>query len=890
MRLCKICLLFLPAILIASSAVTAQSTSGTLRGTVTSHATGPMQGVIVTATGAALQGEMNTQTDARGHFFFPALPAGIYSLALRRLGYTPLRITDVAIHLNATSSIEDVTLTPQAVQLNEITISGARAVVDFSTTAAAITFDSARFRALPTNRDYTSLLALTPQGSPSPYSDGTSFGGATGYDNKYFIDGIHASNPLSSDGSIRLPYNFIQQVQVVTGGYEAEFGRSQGAVVNVVTNSGGNELHGEAVAFFTANQLRAAPRWGIAERPVDNFSHYDIGLSLGGPIKRDRLWFYTAYNPLFENKDVTFTGVPADHDRLVRHLFAGKLTWRPREATDVTLTILGDPTSRDAVEGAEAWTAPLSKVTDPRVVLGAYRDGGWATALHWRQQAWRRLLLTGAVSHLTNVHQVAARNVTEDPVSLARVDDYQLNESSRNFGRAYRVNTARSSVEAAMTYLGNLHTIKVGANYEYNAVHLPFFVESFVRHQPDGSWTWFTSHWEGRGHSAVPAVYTQDSWEITNRLRANFGLRWEGQFIDGNVGRGLSIADEFSPRIGMIFQPGVLGSQKVFGFVGRFYEQLPLWPVTALTMPFGIISGTYPQNPLVSRSRGEEFAVDLGSIAAPDRKLKGQHYDELSLGYERRINTLHRVEVRGTSRVLRQALESGAATVDPQDPSYGILGLLGNPGSGALAQVPRGTRRYTGFEFVFERSRGERLNYLASYVLSRSFGNLPGEFDSDSRVPATHTQGQTWDPHWWDHATGYLPSDRRHLVKLSGSYRLLDNLSAGVVSWFGTGLPLSEFEVSELGTIAHARKRGTAGRTPSVWSTDLRLTYDAPEAGRWRPRVTLDVFNLGNQRRAVDFDQLHYLDATHVNENPNYLKVNRYQAPLNARLGVVIGY
>jgi hypothetical protein len=203
--------------------------------------------------------------------------------------------------------------------------------------------------------------------------------------------------------------------------------------------------------------------------------------------------------------------------------------------------------------------------------------------------------------------------------------------------------------------------------------------------------------------------------------------------------------------------------------------------------------------------------------------------------------------------------------------------------------LPRGSRRHSSLEFTYDHSGLERLQYSASYILSRTYGNLNGEFDSDRRVPASHTQGQTADPDWWTHATGYLPSDRRHLVKLSGSYRMSEDLTMGAAAVYGSGLPLSEYQNTPLGVV-HASKRGTNGRTPSSWTVDLRWLYDVPiNDGRWRPRVSLDLFNIGNQRRAVDFDQLHYVDPQH-NTNPNYLKVNKYQSPLSARLGVIVGF
>ena len=219
----------------------AQSVGGALRGSVVADSGVALAGVYVTVTSPALQGERTATSDSRGGFQFPSLPAGTYSVHLRRIGYAPLRMNDVSVHLGLTTSVGALPLARQTTQLNEVVVSGARAVLDVTSAASRVVLDSSQFRALPTNRDFHSMLALVPQGNPSPYGDGVSFGGATGYDNKIFIDGIHVSNPLSSDGGIRLPYNFIREVQVTTGGYEAEFGRSQGAVVNVVTNSGGNE-------------------------------------------------------------------------------------------------------------------------------------------------------------------------------------------------------------------------------------------------------------------------------------------------------------------------------------------------------------------------------------------------------------------------------------------------------------------------------------------------------------------------------------------------------------------------------------------------------------------------------------------------------------------------
>src|SRR6185503_10904606 len=227
-------------------------------------------------------------------------------------------------------------------------------------------------------------------------------------------------------------------IQVTTGGYEAEFGRSQGAVVNVVTNSGSNQFHGEVVGFYTGNHLRASPRWGLIERPVDRFTHYDFGVGLGGPIRRDRLWWYAAWNPLFEQKDGAYTGLPVLRDRLVRHLFAGKLTWVPEPTSELAFTVLGDPTSREGVEGYRWFPPPLPTILDSGVVLSDNRNGGWAATLRFRKQFGARVFLTAAASRLSRVDRHVPRHGAEDPYPLTRYDDYVTNTSSGGFSGSFR--------------------------------------------------------------------------------------------------------------------------------------------------------------------------------------------------------------------------------------------------------------------------------------------------------------------------------------------------------------------------------------------------------------------------------------------------------------------
>ena len=113
----------------------------------------------------------------------------------------------------------------------------------------------------------------------------------------YYLDGVNITDPQDAGTSTDLPFNFIKELQVKTGGYEAEYGRATGGIINVITHSGGNRFTGQAFVYFTNDGLTAEPRFGVAGSTEPDFSQYDVGGSVGGPILRDRLWFFAAYAP-----------------------------------------------------------------------------------------------------------------------------------------------------------------------------------------------------------------------------------------------------------------------------------------------------------------------------------------------------------------------------------------------------------------------------------------------------------------------------------------------------------------------------------------------------------------------------------------------------------------
>ena len=140
--------------------------------------------------------------------------------------------------LGSTTSLGTIVLQQQSIETEEIIISGNKTLIDPTSTEYGGTLRSKDFENLPLDRDYKSIVALLPLANTSYFGDQVNFAGATGFENKYFIDGMDVSYGFNSGTGTNLPYNFIKDIEVKTGGYEAEYKSSLGGIINVITNSG----------------------------------------------------------------------------------------------------------------------------------------------------------------------------------------------------------------------------------------------------------------------------------------------------------------------------------------------------------------------------------------------------------------------------------------------------------------------------------------------------------------------------------------------------------------------------------------------------------------------------------------------------------------------------
>jgi outer membrane receptor protein involved in Fe transport len=417
----------------------AQIGSGTLIGKVIDASNKkPLIDVVVTATSPSLQGEQTVVSDGSGAFRIPNLPPGRYTV--RYEGDTYRTTSRSGIDLLATVTLRvDAELLPETLRAEEVTVVAKAPVIDVGSARSGLTITDEFTSRLPVapptgkggiSRSFEQLADIAPTARNDHY--GASIAGTTSPENQYMIDGISVGDPGLGYNGTPLSIDFIKEVSIVTGGYLPEYGRGGGGVLDVVTKSGSNEFHGSF--FGNDTPWQKTPKFPVSQDTISTTSRLDsvrdVGFDLGGPIVKDKLWFYVGadlarqsftltrdlnvlqtgadgkyvYNSdgLIESQPIAGTRRNALAD-LTAFQYLGKLTYSPTQDDRLELTHRGTP-SRGGGDGnfsvdyetglPEIWGNPGTGTE-----IGPYGAVAWKqvfdafdTSLKWTHSALNKRL------------------------------------------------------------------------------------------------------------------------------------------------------------------------------------------------------------------------------------------------------------------------------------------------------------------------------------------------------------------------------------------------------------------------------------------------------------------------------------------------------------------
>ncbi|HJV89967.1 MAG TPA: TonB-dependent receptor [Holophagaceae bacterium] len=917
----------LPLLIAAGALPLAAQTTGNVQGRVVDPKGAPVAGARVSLSGANLQGVRVVNTDADGSFRLSLLPPGPCVLTVTKEGFNAQK-SQVQVALDRTASVE---LKLAAIAQAVVEVVDQATAVDVKATTLGANFTNESFEKLPVSRDFANIALL----SPGVTKDDAGFKvyGASGAENNYVVDGINATGVEFGTQGKRVPMEFIQEFQVKTGGYEAEYGKALGGIINVITKSGGNEFSGDAFAYSEGVLFKSGNRHvddlNLKEKPLLlEDKTLEVGFDLGGYLVKDKVWFFVAYDRR-RNNQVNQIRVPGPNQGdeaptdSTRDLFAGKVTWQMAEGHTLIASFLGDP---EKITGAVKTPQGSTATWD-----GEHKVGGTDLSLRYET--------TGAnwFGHL----QVSRHNETNSTLpgaagaSLIQQIDNASGAASGGFGRFDDKEFTRDMIQGAFAYILGGHELKAGFEFQNDKADIR---RGFTGGQqvtlldqnggtPIYSHYWWTTpdamlgppYDSGAAFNAPSITFTskpkheskayflQDKWTISPKWTVNAGVRLDlTDIVDPNGVTVASFKNQWAPRLGVIWDFKGKGTDKVYASASRYYEQIPLDLV--------IRSFSMERNPTTFNYSATGFAPDAGAevaytailqaadpTASPvesniygysepvDPDIKGSYSDEFILGAETTLANRYVVGAKFIRRYLGRAIEDA---LDPTSPNgdYFIM----NPGQSHPLGVtyPDATRDYRGVEITAQRKFADHYTWQASYLWSKLDGNYEGAFQgiggADGTGQLDPNINAAYDlPEFITNSWGRLSGDRKHQFKANGYYEWDFGLSLGASFQYMSGTPISRlgYHTGYGRYELFLLPRGTEGETPSTTQLDLNLAYTLKVATRHQVRFNLDVTNALNTQTATVIDQ-RYNRQEGGPQVAGYKQPFAFQAPRSIRIGV----
>lgn len=630
----KFVLGMLAAILLVAVPASAQEMRGSIQGVVKDSSGGVLPGVTVEAKSPSLVGVQTTVTDTDGVYRFPSLSLGKYTVSANLQGFGPAKVDNVDLSTPGATLKIELTLSVAGVNVAE-TVKGEPPLIDVKANAATSSVSSDIIDLIPKGRNFTSALTQIPGTNNESRFGGIMIDGASASENRYVVDGMDTTNLRTGVSQKDVITDFIQNIQVKQSGYNAEFRAATGGVISAITKSGGNVYHGDAGTYYSSNAFLGKIRQTLRALPSDaskaeyivtprdkNTYTVDPVFDIGGPIFKNKVWFFAGYNPSFNRGERTVTwvtpgtnpatqtfNVETPYDRTANYNATSQLTKSVRARFTGSNERVRGQLGLPGIEPNGTSTSNATLFNPRSTKRGDSFVDSYSGTIDWVANNKFFVALQGGYFGYGSHDAGAAffpgtvRTFGQSNVGLAGVpaDLQHISGYTDNITNSFNVhdNYGRIIVDANATWFGRWkgdHAVKFGALYErlsndadsgQQGTNINFsWGSSYTKLSggtAKGTYGYYTvsqQFTKGAIHSNNYGVFAQDAWTVNNKLTVNYGVRLEQETVPSYRAENPSLVfgwgEKIAPRVGFAYDITGDSRWKAYGSWGQFYDVFKL--------------------------------------------------------------------------------------------------------------------------------------------------------------------------------------------------------------------------------------------------------------------------------------------------------------------------
>jgi hypothetical protein len=846
-----------------------QTITGKLEGVVTDNEGVPLPGVTVTATSPSAMGTPTATTTAKGTFRFPNLAPGVYKLVFTLDSFQTVEREDVRVTLNATVSL-NVTMKLETIQ-ETVEVIAETPVLDVRKSGMSTNFSQENVENIPAGRHSFADVVKQVPGMLAQEESGAlrwSFAGSGVEGNAIYFDGVDQSSPELGIPWTNPSQDIFEEVEVTGIGPAAEFGLITGAVINIVTRSGGNRFSGSISHYgrydFTTGNNNPDPEAESFKR----FYSHDLSLSLGGPIVKDKLWFFGNFN-IRRSKESPWQGNPDYVPKAIQDEGFFKLSSNINNKHKFVASFAYEHEDFDEV--VDEWTEPETVIKE---VLQTYI---WNARYTWlvNNNSYFDFKYAGWYSPDEYFYPVAGADLNKRP----RFDEGTgVLSNAPDWAGKWHISTHQINASLshfAEDFLGTDHDFKIGAQYNRGSLeamggypgggyYIDYYGEPYYLYEQQ-------QYMYGGIVNRIGA-FLDDTFNIGDRLTVNFGIRFDHQkatypalpLLDGwekTSELAPSIDDlitwnVFSPRIGIAYQLTPDGKTLLKAHYGRFYDAMHIsnfaWPGPGYTDWY-----MYWWDPDFEEWELVDFAPgEIGYIMDPN--IKNPYSEHIFVGLEREIVSdfsvgamyMHKSEGNSLGWEGRNTEYEQVQRVSPENgQTYTVFSRTGDYPETWQTNPEGYGQKYNSFILSFDKRYSRRWMMNASLVWSHSTGlNMLGH-STGQHTLTSYSGGWGVDPNDLINADGDLQHDKRWVIKFSGGYTLPWDVFFSLYFTYQAGRPrpalVRVFDLEQGRREILADPRGET-RYPSFYTLNLRAQKTFALTGTWNLKIMLDLFNATN--------------------------------------------